>query len=140
MDNKISLSRSDAFRMMSTKHFEKMDEKLIASMKDQKMLEDESEKESRERLLEAQFGAGDLQNVMKPRFVRSRGGKQFRLVQKLDGRHIDRDKENVGFFPVDPDQIDSEADYVNLLQNAVRHSESERNKYFVPNNPNKNLL
>jgi hypothetical protein len=140
MDNKISLSRSDAFRMMSVKHFEKMDDKLIKSMKEQKMLEDESEKESRERLLEAQFGAGDLQNVMRPRFVRSRGGKQFRLVQKLDGRHIDKDRENVGFMPVDPDLIDSETDYVNLLQNAIRNSESQRNKYFVSDAPKKNLL
>jgi hypothetical protein len=140
MDQKISLSRSDAFRMMSVKHFEKMDDKLIKSMKEQKMLEDESEKESRERLLEAQFGAGDLQNVMRPRFVRSRGGKQFRLVQKLDGRHIDKDRENVGFMPVDPDLIDSETDYVNLLQNAIRNSESQRNKYFVSDPPKKNLL
>jgi hypothetical protein len=140
MDQKISLSRSDAFRMMSVKHFEKMDDKLIKSMKEQKMLEDESEKESRERLLEAQFGAGDLQNVMRPRFVRSRGGKQFRLVQKLDGRHIDKDRENVGFMPVDPDLIDSETDYVNLLQNAIRNSESQRNKYFVSDAPKKNLL
>jgi hypothetical protein len=140
MDNKISLSRSDAFRMMSVKHFEKMDDKLIASMREQKMLEDESEKESRERLLEAQFGAGDLQNVMRPRFVRSRGGKQFRLIQKLDGRHIDKDRENVGFMPVDPDLIDSETDYVNLLQSAVRNSESQRNKYFVSDAPKKNLL
>jgi hypothetical protein len=99
MDNKkISLNRSDAFRMMSTKHWGKMDDKLIRDMREHKMLEDETERDSRERLLEAQFGASDIQHVMKPRFVRSRGGKEFRLVQKLDGRHIDKPSNNVGFF------------------------------------------
>jgi hypothetical protein len=132
MDQKISLSRSEAFRQLPSKHWEQLDEKLIRSLKEDHMIEDEKEKDSRERLLEAQYGAANLRNVMQPRYMRGREGKQFRVIQKLDGVHIDRDGPSYSLFPMDPDPTEKESDMVGMLQSAVANSEAERNKYLKP--------
>jgi hypothetical protein len=96
------------------------------------MLEDENEAAARERLLEAQYGASALRNVMNLRFMRDREGKQFRQVQQLDGIHMDRAK-TPGFqlWPLDPDIEEKEGDMVDLLRSAALNSEKERNKYLT---------
>ena len=69
-EQKISISRSDAFRVMPIRHrMGGLDEKLVASMREDGMLEDENETASRERLLEAQYGAQNLHHVLKPHQV-----------------------------------------------------------------------
>ena len=56
-EHKVSISRSDAFRSMPLRHkMGGLDNKLISSMREDGMLEDESEIASRERLIEAQYG------------------------------------------------------------------------------------
>jgi hypothetical protein len=129
MDQKISLSRSEAFRQLPFKQWEQLDDKLLKALKDDHMLEDESEQASRERLLEAQYGAAELSNVMRPRYMRDREGKSFRMIQKLDAVHIDREK-GYSLYPMDPDEIEGETNMVGLLQSAVANSQAERNKYL----------
>jgi hypothetical protein len=132
-EHKISISRSDAFRSMPIRHKTGgLDAKLLSSLKENGMLEDENETAARERLLEAQYGASALRNVMNPRFMRNKEGKQFRQVQQLDGVHIDRAK-TPGFqlWPTDPDIEEKEGDSVDLLRSAVLNSEKERNKYLT---------
>jgi hypothetical protein len=130
-EHKISLSRSQAFRSMPIRHKMGMDKKLLSSLREDGMLEDESETASRERLLEAQYGASALRNVMNPRYMRGRGGKEFRQVQQLDGVHIDKPKKGYQLFPMDPDIEEKEGDNVGLLRSAVLNSEKERNKYLT---------
>jgi superfamily II RNA helicase len=131
-EHKISISRSDAFRSMPLRHkMGGMDKKLLSSLKEDGMLEDENETAARERLLEAQYGASALRNVMNPRFMRDREGKQFRQVQQLDGVHIDRAKKGYELWPLDPDSFEKEGDMVDLLRSAVLNSEKERNKYLT---------
>jgi hypothetical protein len=130
-EQKISLSRSEAFRSMPIRHKEGIDRRLISSMKEDGMLEDENEAESRERLLEAQYGSANLRDVMNPRYMRDREGKQFRIVQGLDGQHIDRPGHLSSLYPMTPDAIEQESDMVQMLQAAVENSEAERNKYLT---------
>jgi hypothetical protein len=130
-EHKISISRSNAFRSMPLRHKMGMDKQLLSSLREDGMLEDENETASRERLLEAQYGASALRNVMNPRFMRDREGKQFRQVQQLDGVHIDRAKKGYQLFPMDPDIEEKEGDSVRLLRSAVLNSEKERNKYLT---------
>jgi hypothetical protein len=132
-EHKVSISRSDAFRSMPLRHkIGGMDAKLLSSLKEDGMLEDENETAARERLLEAQYGQHALRNVMNPRFMRDREGKQFRAVQQLDGVHIDRAKTpGRQLWPLDPDTIECESNTVDLLRSAVLNSEKERNKYLT---------
>jgi hypothetical protein len=125
---KISLSRSEAFRQLPVRTWEKIDDKLLASLKHDHMLEDESERDSRERLLESQYGATELNHVMRPRYMRDREGKNFRMVQKLDGIHIKRES-GYSLYPMDPDPTEREGNTVGLLQSAITNSQAERNKY-----------
>jgi hypothetical protein len=132
-DHKLSISRSDAFRSMPRRHKTGgLDAKLISLLKEDGMLEDENETASRDRLIEAQYGAHALRNVMNPRYMRDREGKNFKVVQQLDGIHIDRPKQP-GFtlWPLDPDREEKEGDMVDLLRSAVVNSEKERNKYLT---------
>jgi hypothetical protein len=129
-EHKISLSRSEAFRSMPIRHTTGLDAKLMSSMREDGMLEDEKETESRDRLLEAQYGAAELRHVMNPRYMRGAEGKHFRLVQKLDGQHIDRMATGNALYPLDPDSWEKEDDMVGMLQSAVANSEAERNKYL----------
>jgi hypothetical protein len=131
-ERKISLNRSAAFRSMPIRHKEGIDPRLVSSMKEDGLLEDENETASRERLLEAQYGAAALRSVMNPRYMRDREGKQFRIIQKLDGKHIDR-SNGYALFPLDPDFVDKETDMVGMLQSAISNSEAERNKYLTGN-------
>lgn len=130
-EQKVSISRSEAFRSMPIRHMEGIDKRLISSMREDGMLEDESETESRERLMEAQYGSANLRNVMNPRYMRDREGKQFRIVQHLDGQHIDRPGSAFSLFPMQPDADEKESDMVGILQSAVTNSEAERNKYLT---------
>jgi hypothetical protein len=130
-EQKVSINRSQAFRSMPIRHMEGIDKRLIASMKEDGMLEDESEQASRERLLEAQYGSDNLRNVMHPRFMRDREGKQFRITQKLDGQHIDRPRNAFSLFPMQPDANEKQSDMVSMFQTAVANSEAERNKYLT---------
>jgi hypothetical protein len=132
-EHKLSISRSDAFRTMPLRHkIGGLDAKLISSLREDGLLEDENETTARERLLEAQYGASALRNVMNPRYMRDREGKNFKVVQQLDGVHIDRPKQP-GFtlWPLDPDRAEKESDMVDLLRSAVVNSEAERNKYLT---------
>ena len=131
--HKVSISRSDAFRTMPIRHrMGGLDEKLVASMREDGMLEDENETASRERLLEAQYGAQNLLNVLNPRYMRDREGKNFKVVQQLDGIHIDRPhRQGYQLWPLDPDIEEKESDMVNMLRSAVTNSEAERNKYLT---------
>jgi hypothetical protein len=132
-EHKLSISRSDAFRSMPLRHKSGgLDAKLISSLKEDGMLEDENEIASRERLIEAQYGAHALRNVMNPKFMRDREGKNFRVIQQLDGIHIDRPKQpGYVLWPLDPDIEEKEDDMVGLLRSAVTNSEAERNKYLT---------
>jgi hypothetical protein len=131
--HKVSISRSDAFRTMPIRHrMGGLDEKLVASMREDGMLEDENETASRERLLEAQYGAQNLRHVLNPRYMRDREGKNFKVVQQLDGIHIDRPhRQGYQLWPLDPDIEEKESDMVNMLRSAVTNSEAERNKYLT---------
>ena len=133
MEPKISISRSDAYRTMPIRHrMGGLDDKLIASMREDGMLEDENETASRERLLEAQYGAENLRHVLNPRYMRDREGKQFKIVQQLDGIHIDRpNRQAHQLWPMDPDIEEKESDMVDMLRSAVTNSEAERNKYLT---------
>jgi hypothetical protein len=109
-----------------------LDDKLIASLRADGMLEVENETASRERLLEAQYGAENLRHVLNPRYMRDREGKQFKIVQQLDGIHIDRPSlQGHQLWPMDPDIEEKESDMVNNLRSAVTNSERERNKYLT---------
>jgi hypothetical protein len=132
-EHKLSISRSDAFRSMPLRHkMGGLDAKLISSLKEDGMLEDENEIASRERLIEAQYGAHALRNVMNPRYMRDREGKNFRVIQQLDGIHIDRPKQpGYVLWPLDPDIEEKEGDMVDLLRSSVVNSEAERNKYLT---------
>jgi hypothetical protein len=136
-EQKISLSRSEAFRSMPIRHKMGLDDKLISSMREDGMLEDEKETESRDRLLEAQYGVENLRNVMNPRYMRGSEGRNFRLVQKLDGQHIDRMSTGNALYPMEPDVWEKETDMVGMLQSAVANSEAERNKYLGGENKSK---
>ena len=133
MEPKISISRSDAYRTMPIRHrMGGLDDKLIASLRADGMLEDENETASRERLLEAQYGAENLRHVLNPRYMRDREGKQFKIVQQLDGIHIDRPNlQGHQLWPMDPDVEEKESDMVDMLRSAVTNSEAERNKYLT---------
>jgi hypothetical protein len=89
--NKFSVSRTEGFRIMPVTHFEKIDDRIVKTMKEEKFI-DEDEEEAKQRLLEAQYGAAELRNVFNPRYMRDREGKRFRVIQKLDGKHLDKDK------------------------------------------------
>jgi hypothetical protein len=132
-EQKLSISRSDAFRSMPLRHKTGgLDAKLISSLKEDGLLEDENEIASRERLIEAQYGASALRNVMNPRYMRDREGKGFRVVQQLNGIHIDRPKQpGYVLWPLDPDIVEKEGDMVDLLRSSVVNSEAERNKYLT---------
>jgi hypothetical protein len=108
-----------------------LDDKLIASLRADGMLEVENETASRERLLEAQYGAENLRHVLNPRYIRDREGKQFKIVQQLDGIHIDPSLQGHQLWPMDPDIEEKESDMVNNLRSAVTNSERERNKYLT---------
>jgi hypothetical protein len=130
-EHKISLSRSEAFRSMPIRHkMGALDDKLMSSMREDGMLEDEKETEARDRLLESQYGAEELRHVMNPRYLRGSEGRHFRLIQKLDGQHIDRMSTGYALYPMDPDSWEKESDMVGMLQSAVANSEGERNKYL----------
>jgi hypothetical protein len=133
-EHKISISRSDAFRTMPLqyKSGSALDAKLISSLKEDGMLEDENEIAARERLLEAQYSASALRNVMNPRYMRDREGKNFKVVQQLDGIHIERPRQpGYVLWPLDPDREEKEGDMVGLLRASVVNSEAERNKYLT---------
>ena len=131
-EHKVSLSRSDAFRTMPLRHQEGgLNTKLLDSMRADGMLEDESQIASRERLIEAQYGPHALKNVMNPRYYRDREGKNFRVVQQLDGIHMDRSRQATVLWPLDPDAEEKEGDMVGMLRDAVTNSEAERNKYLT---------
>jgi hypothetical protein len=75
-EHKVSISRSDAFRSFPLRHkIGGLDAKLISSLKEDGMLEDEDQIASRERLIESQYGAHALRNVMNPRYMRDREGR-----------------------------------------------------------------
>jgi hypothetical protein len=134
-DHKLSISRSDAFRSMPLRHKSGgLDAKLISALREDGLLEDENEIASRERLIESQYGAHALRNVMNPRYLRDKEGKNFRVVQQLDGIHIDRPKQpGYVLWPLDPDIEEKEADMVDMLRQSVLNSEAERNKYLTNN-------
>ena len=132
-EHKVSLSRSDAFRTMPIRHQEGgLDARLLASMRTDGMLADESEVASRERMIEAQYGPHALKGVMNPRYYRDREGKNFRVVQQLDGVHMNRKRKATVLWPLDPDAEEKEGDMVGMLRAAVTNSEAERNKYLTP--------
>jgi hypothetical protein len=109
-----------------------LDAKLISSMKEDGMLEDENQAAARDRLIESQYGAHALRNVMNPRYMRDREGKNFRVVQQLDGVHIDRPTQRgYQLWPQDPDIVEKEGDMVDLLRSSVVIAEKERNKYLT---------
>jgi hypothetical protein len=116
---------------MPLRHSQGLDPKLVSSMRHDGLLEDEKEKDSRERLLEAQYGAANLRGLMNARYLRGAGGKSFRTYQKLDGIHMDKPRSNVGVIPLDPDYVEKESDMVRLLQDSVSNSEALRNKYLT---------
>jgi hypothetical protein len=132
-EHKLSISRSDAFRSLPLRHKTGgLDAKLISSLKEDGMLEDENEIASRERLITAQYGAHALRDVMNPRYMKDKEGRGFRVVQQMDGIHIDRPTQS-GFtlWPMDPDIEEKEGDMVDLLRSSVVNSEAERNKYLT---------
>jgi hypothetical protein len=132
-EQKFSISRSDAFRSMPLRHKTGgLDAKLISSLKEDGLLEDENEIASRERLISAQYGTHALRNVMNPRYMRDSEGKNFRVIQQLNGIHIDRPKQpGYVLWPLDPDIVEKEGDMVDLLRSSVVNSEAERNKYLT---------
>jgi hypothetical protein len=124
---KLSMSRTEAFNLMPTKHWEDMDERLVKSLKHEHLI-DEDEVEAKDRELQAEYGAAQLKSVFNPRYIRDRSGQKQRVVQRLDPGKLDPDR-TVGLHPVDPDPIFREMDYVALLQDAITNAERERTKY-----------
>jgi len=127
-NEKLSMSRTEAFNIMSPKNWEDMDDRLVKSLKHDQLI-DEDEVEAKERELHAEYGATQLKSVFRPRFIRDRSGQKQRVVQRLDPGKLNPDR-GVDLHPVEPDPVQREMDYVALLQDAISNAERERTKYM----------
>ena len=129
--DKLSTSRSDAFKVLPLRHLEKLDDKLIESLKHDKIIKiDENDKKARDRIVEAQFGLTDLPTQLRPRFARGKGGKRYRVISQLSPM-MDGIDEQIN-YPIDPDAMELEETYEDVLRNAIANSERQRNKYMTP--------
>jgi hypothetical protein len=128
--SQISMSRTDGFRSLPIKQFENLDNKLIETMKYEQLI-NEDEVASKNRMLEVQFGPENLRNVFNPKFTKSREGKSFQIVQKLDGKHIDRPSDDEDYYPLNPDMVEKEMDYVGFLKQAMGNADRMKNKYLT---------
>lgn len=125
----ISMSKSQAFNTFPVMNMEKIDDKVLKSLQKEGLLQSQDDKLARERQLEEKFG--NLNRILKPRFMRGKDGKKFRVYTETDATTIDGDnKNNYNLFPTNPDIQDREMDYVKVLQSAVQQSENTRNKYM----------
>jgi hypothetical protein len=128
--SELSMSRTEGFRALPVKQWENLDNKLIESMKHEQLI-NEDDNAAKDRLLEAQFGAANLRNVFKPKHTKSKEGKRFQVVQKLDGTHIDRPADDEEYYPLNPDMVEKETDYVGFLQQSLANADRLKNKYLT---------
>ena len=129
-EEKFSMTRAAAFNIMPQKHFEEIDERLVKSMKHEQLI-NEDESEALDRQMDAAYGASELKNVFKTRYIRDPTGRRSRVVQRLDPNKLNPDT-GVDLFPLDLAPTEKETDYVAFLQDALTNAERERTKY-LPN-------